>query len=98
MRRRLLLSTLAVAVVAILLLGIPLAYATNRLIHEEAQQSLERAAAAVLPGVQFRWESKQPITGAQIEGDFPGRDILVTLPDESTATPAAKHPTQHPPP
>src|SRR5258708_4506717 len=93
MRRRLLLSTLAVAVVAILLLGIPLAYATNRLIHEEAQQSLEREAAAVLAGVQFRWESKQPITGAQIEGEFPGRYIVVTLPDEATVTVGAKPPT-----
>lgn len=92
MRRRLLLSTLAVAVVAILLLGIPLAYATNRLIHEEAQQSLEREASAVLAGVQFRWESKQPITGAQIEGEFPGRYIVVTLPDETTVTAGAKPP------
>jgi sensor domain CHASE-containing protein len=58
MRRRLLLSTLAVAVVAMLLLGIPLAIATDRLIREEAQQALEREAAAVLAGVQFKLESK----------------------------------------
>jgi hypothetical protein len=33
MMRRLLLSTLAVAVVSVLLLGIPLAYSTERLIY-----------------------------------------------------------------
>jgi signal transduction histidine kinase len=82
MRRRLLLSTLAVALVAILLLGIPLAYATNRLIHEEAQQSLEREASTVLAGVQFRLESKQPITKELIAQEFPGRYIVVRLPDD----------------
>ncbi len=81
MRRRLLLSTFAVAIVAILLLGIPLAIATNRLIHEEAQQSLEREAAAVLAGVQFRYESGQQNTAEQIAQEFPNRYIEVTLPN-----------------
>jgi signal transduction histidine kinase len=84
MRRRLLLSTLAVAVVAMLLLGIPLAIATDRLIREEAQQALEREAAAVLAGVQFKLESKQPVTADQIAQEFPGRYIQVTLPDDTT--------------
>src|SRR6266700_3706673 len=83
MRRQLLLSTLAVAVTAMLLLGIPLAIATNRLIHEEAQQSLEREAAVVLAGVQFRYESGQKNTPEQIAQEFPGRYIEVTLPDNS---------------
>jgi len=83
MRRRLLLSTFAVAIVAILLLGIPLAIATNRLIHEEAQQSLEREAAVVLAGVQFRYESGQPNTPDQIAQEFPERYIEVTLPNNS---------------
>jgi signal transduction histidine kinase len=86
MRRRLLLSTLAVAVVAILLLGIPLAYATNRLIHKEAEQSLDREAGAVLAGVQFRLVSKQPITKELIAQVFPGRYVVVRLPDDTLIT------------
>ncbi|MCP9950612.1 hypothetical protein LUX33_20845 [Actinomadura madurae] len=47
MRRRLLLSTLAVAVVAILLLGIPLAYIAHKLVYEEAGRSLDREASSI---------------------------------------------------
>ncbi|QKG25062.1 ATP-binding protein [Actinomadura verrucosospora] len=80
MRRRLLLSTLAVAVVAILLLGIPLAYAAHKLIYEEAGQSLDREASAIAGGVAYTLESRQPVTGAAIAREYPGRHIAVTLP------------------
>lgn len=80
MRRRLLLSTLAVAVVAILLLGIPLAYAAHKLIYEEAGQSLDREASAIAGGVAYTLESRQPVTGAAIAREYPGRYIAVTLP------------------
>lgn len=83
MRRRLLLSTLAVAVVSVLLLGIPLAYATERLIYDEAQQQVEREAATVVAGVNLREEMHQSITGDQIAKEFPGRYIMVTLADGS---------------
>src|SRR3954470_22955437 len=81
MRRRLLLSTLAVAVVSVLLLGIPLAYSTERLIYDEAQQQVEREAATVVAGVNLREEMRQSITGDQIAKEFPGRYILVTMAD-----------------
>ncbi|KAB2370479.1 ATP-binding protein [Actinomadura montaniterrae] len=80
MRRRLLLSTLAVAVVAILLLGIPLAYAAHKLIYEEAGQSLDREASAIAGGVAYTLEARQPVTGAAIAREYPGRHIAVTLP------------------
>ncbi|RAY12147.1 two-component sensor histidine kinase [Actinomadura craniellae] len=83
MRRRLLLSTLAVAVVAILLLGIPLAYTTHRLIYGEAQQFLDRQAAAILAGVQFVRASGQAVPTQKIQNEYPGRHIVVTLPDNS---------------
>jgi signal transduction histidine kinase len=84
MRRRLLLSTLAVAVVAILLLGIPLAYAAHKLIYEEAGQSLDREASAIAGGVAYTLGSHQPVTGAAIAREYPGRHIAVTLPDGRT--------------
>lgn len=90
MRRRLLLSTLAVAVVAILLLGIPLAYATNKLIYEEARQSLEREVSSILGGVGFSLESHQPVTSQKIAQEYPGRSIVITLPDNRTVTAGAR--------
>jgi signal transduction histidine kinase len=83
MRRRLLLSTLAVAVVSVLLLGIPLAYSTERLIYDEAQQQVEREAATVVAGVNLREEMRQSITGDQIAKEFPGRYIVVSMADGS---------------
>jgi signal transduction histidine kinase len=86
MRRRLLLSTLAVAVVSVLLLGIPLAYSTERLIYDEAQQQVEREAATVVAGVNLREEMRQSITGDQIGKEFPGRYIVVSMADGSEIT------------
>jgi signal transduction histidine kinase len=82
MKRRLLLSTLAVAVVAVLLLGIPLAYAVYQVIYDENREQLERDAVQVVAGVQLRLNAGQPITGHSLARDFPGRHIVVTLPDE----------------
>src|SRR3954467_10616166 len=86
MRRRLLLSTLAVAVVSVLLLGIPLAYSTERLIYDEAQQQVEREAASVVAGVNLREEMHQSITGDQIAKEFPARYIVVSMVDGTVIT------------
>lgn len=86
MKRRLLFSTLAVAVVAVLLLGVPLAYAVYQVIYDETREQLERDAVQVVAGVQLRQNAGQPITGASLARDFPGRYIVVTLPDERQVT------------
>jgi signal transduction histidine kinase len=93
MRRRLLLSTLAVAVVAILLLGIPLAYATNRLIYEEARRALERETSTILAGVQLNLSNSEQVDAEQIAHNYPGRYIVVTLPDRTAVTAGSKPPT-----
>ncbi|HEY8479716.1 MAG TPA: ATP-binding protein [Spirillospora sp.] len=86
MRRRLLLSTLAVAVVAILMLGIPLAYTAHRLVHEEASRSLEREASAIAVGVGSSLEAGWPVNGPLIAREYPGRRVTVTMPDGATLT------------
>src|SRR5262245_23130858 len=94
MRRRLLLSTLAVAVVSVLLLGIPLAYATQRLIYDEAQQQVEREAAIVVAGANLREETRGSITSDDLAKEFPGRYIVVTLADGTVVrggTPTTGH-------
>ncbi|MBW8484680.1 ATP-binding protein [Actinomadura parmotrematis] len=90
MRRRLLLSTLAVAVVAILLLGIPLAYATHKLIYEEARQSLAREAASIVGGVTLNLGASERVDGGKIAQTYPGRYIVITLPGGRTVTAGAK--------
>lgn len=81
MRRRLLLSTLAVAVVAILSLGIPLAYAAHKLVYEEAGRSLDREASSIADGVGFDMEMRRPVNPAPIAREYPGRHISIVLPD-----------------
>jgi signal transduction histidine kinase len=84
MRRRLLLSTLAVAIVAVLLLGIPLAYTTNQLIYEEVKSRLSGQATTLVKEVQLALEQGKPINGHEIAAAYVDREILVTLPDGST--------------
>ncbi|MFC0036964.1 ATP-binding protein [Actinomadura rayongensis] len=91
MRRRLLLSTLAVAIVAILLLGIPLAYAMHRLVYEEARQSLGREAASILGGVALNLEARERLDEQKIARAYPGRFITITLPDGRTVTAGRRH-------
>ncbi|WP_019629096.1 ATP-binding protein [Actinomadura atramentaria] len=91
MRRRLLLSTLAVVIVAILLLGIPLAYTTHRLIYEEAHQSLGREAASILGGVALNLESREGLDERKIADAYPNRYIVIRLADGKTVTAGRKY-------
>ena len=91
MRRRLLLSTLAVAVVAVLLLGIPLAYTTNRLIYEESEARLSGQATTLVKEVQLALEEGKPIRGHEIADAYADREIVITLPDGSKVE-ARHHP------
>ncbi|HEX6470450.1 MAG TPA: ATP-binding protein [Streptosporangiaceae bacterium] len=84
MRRRLLLSTLAVAVVAVLLLGIPLAYTTNQLIYEEVKSRLSGQATTLVKEVQLAREQGKPINGREIAAAYDDREIVITLPDGTT--------------
>ena len=54
MRRRLLVSTLAVAVTAVLLLGLPLAFVLSRLQISAADRQVQRDATTVAKTLQNR--------------------------------------------
>ena len=60
MRRRLLVSTLAVAVAAVLLLGVPLAYVISRLQVTEATSEVRRDATTLARELQERTNSGLP--------------------------------------
>ncbi len=82
MRRRLLASTLAVAVVAVVLLGLPLGVVGARLIHDEARQRLADNAQRVAAGVEDRLERKEAVTPARLARLAPS-DLRVRLVDPS---------------
>ncbi|GGS91098.1 two-component sensor histidine kinase [Planobispora rosea] len=77
MRRRLLSSTLLVAVIAVLLLGIPLGVAVNRLIHEEATQELSGEAKSLVGDVEYARGQEQPIDPEQLAKKYPERYIQI---------------------
>ncbi|MFI6798130.1 ATP-binding protein [Streptosporangium canum] len=77
MRRRLLSSTLLVAVIGVLLLGIPLGVAVNRLIEEEATQELSSQAKSLLGEVEYARIQDQPIDPEQLKRKYPDRYIQI---------------------
>ncbi len=77
MQRRLLVSTLAVAVVAVLLLGLPLAFVLSRLQGSEASQELRRDATTLATGLQQRVNSGLPADAAQVARSLPDRYVTI---------------------
>src|ERR1700733_12304896 len=65
MQRRLLISTLVVAVVAVLLLGVPLAFDLSRLRTGQASQELRHEASYIATGLQDRYDAGLPADASQ---------------------------------
>jgi signal transduction histidine kinase len=76
-QRRLLVSTLAVAVVAVLLLGLPLAFVLSRLQANEAVQNLHRDATTLATGLQERVNSGLPADAVQLARSLPDRYVTI---------------------
>lgn len=78
MQRRLLISMLAVAIVAVLALGIPLAFVLSRLRVDDVRQGLQHEAQFLAGQLQSRYahESPLPVPVTQIARD-PDRYVLV---------------------
>ncbi len=77
MRRRLLVSTLAVAVAAVLLLGLPLAFVISRLQVSEATQQVRRDAATLARNLQTRVNDDQAPNAAQVGRSVPDRYVII---------------------
>ncbi len=92
MRRRLLFSTLAVAVTAVLLLGLPLAVVLSRLEVNEAGQQLERDAALVAKGMQYRQHAHKPTDPKEIAESLPDRYVIIRRAGAATITLGPKPP------
>jgi signal transduction histidine kinase len=92
MRRRLLFSTLAVAVTAVLLLGLPLAVVLTRLEVNEAGRQLDRDAALVAKGMQYRQQVHKPTDPKEIAESLPDRYVIIRRPGAATITVGPKPP------
>jgi signal transduction histidine kinase len=95
MRRRLLISMLAVAVAAVLALGIPLAFVLGRLQVDEANQALHRDALTVATDLYQRKQDGQPINSAfaaQQAGKLAGRYVAISYGGHLLTTTGTKPP------
>lgn len=80
MRRRLLFSTLAVALIAVLLLGIPLGIVVGKLVKDEAKQQLQREATTLAAEVDFSVSTYHRVDAARIGRVYPQRYITIRPP------------------
>jgi signal transduction histidine kinase len=76
-RRRLLISTLLVAVTAVLLLGVPLAIVMSRLVTDEAARQLQRDAITVARALDYRLSSHQELDFREIGESLPDDFIII---------------------
>jgi signal transduction histidine kinase len=78
MQRRLLISMIAVAVVAVLALGIPLVFVLGRLQADDARQLLHRDAEIAMTIVQQRKSVGLPVTSILLSRQEPNRYLVVS--------------------
>jgi signal transduction histidine kinase len=76
-RRRLLISTLAVSVTAVVLLGVPLAFVIGRLQLSEAAAQVRRDAATLARGLQEQVKAKVPVTANEVGRSLPDRYVII---------------------
>jgi len=77
-QRRLLVSTLAVAVAAVLLLGVPLGFLVARQRTTEANQQVRHDATLIATGLQDRFDAGLPADAAQMGRSLSDRYVTIT--------------------
>jgi signal transduction histidine kinase len=94
-QRRLLISTLVVAVVAVLLLGVPLAFQESRLRVGEANQQLRRDAMTAATGLQERVDAGLPPDAAEVGRSLPDRYVTIVQRGVGQVTTGTRPPAGH---
>jgi signal transduction histidine kinase len=94
-QRRLLISTLVVAVVAVLLLGVPLAYDLSRVRAGQASQELRHEASYIASGLQDRLDSGLPADAQQLARSLSNRYVTVVERGGIRITAGARPPKRH---
>lgn len=78
MRRRLVTSTVLIALLSIVMLGVPLAVLARNEVTSSARDNLTQQAQIVAAGVEDRVDTGLPITPARLAQLAPGRRVTVT--------------------
>jgi signal transduction histidine kinase len=94
-QRRLLISTLVVAVVAVLLLGVPLAFDLSRLRVGEASQELRHEASIIATGLQNRQNAGLPPDPAEAARSLSSRYVTIVERPGGQVTAGTKPPARH---
>jgi signal transduction histidine kinase len=92
-QRRLLISTIAVAIAAVLLLGVPLAFSLISLEANEATQQLKRDASTLARGLQGRADAGLPTDPTLLARSLPDGYVLISqrgVPPTKVGTPPPK--------
>lgn len=94
MRRRFVVSTLVVSIVAVLLFGVPLAVVVNRLIFDETRQHLQRDANTISTSVQIHTERGEKMSATDLVRTYPDSYIVISYPNH-TKLRAGQAPENH---
>jgi signal transduction histidine kinase len=94
-QRRLLVSTLAVAVVAVLLLGLPLAFVLSRVREGEASGELKRDATTLATGLQERVDAGLPPDATVVGRSLSDRYVIITQRDGGKTVVGTSPPQHH---
>jgi signal transduction histidine kinase len=84
MRRRLIRSTLAIALVALVALGVPLLLLARQEVWSSAKDALQQQAASVAAGLEDRLDAGQPVSLDRYADAMPDRRIVVVATDGTT--------------
>ena len=86
MRRRLLASTLGIAIACVAILGIPLAILARHQVYTSARDRIREQAASVGTGLEDQIDARRTVDLARFVRLMPGRRIVVTPPHGSAVT------------
>jgi signal transduction histidine kinase len=95
MRRRLLISTLAVAVTAVILLGVPLAFVIGRLQVNELSNQVRRDASTLAGTLQEQVNDNLKGTAAQLGRGLPDRYVIIIQRSAPQITVGQRPPRDH---
>ena len=94
MQRRLLISTLAVAVAAVLLLGVPLGFVVGGLRSKDATAGLKHDATTLATGLQERFDEGLPPDVSGFARFLPGRYVTIVQRGGGRTTAGARPPAR----
>jgi signal transduction histidine kinase len=91
-RRRIVLAMVSIAVVGVVVLGVPLAIVASRIAHDEAQRRVDQEATAVAFAIDDVLEAHRPVSSAKLGAlAHDGHVVLVRSNGERTAGGAPVH-------